>query len=530
MTDYLSLGPDGRVADREGKTLELKRDLSSPTGPLRTIVAFANSAGGRLVVGVEDDGSVVGVADPLAEEERIANLISDQIAPQLVPAIDLVTLGGRTVLVVDVPLSTRRPHYMTRQGPEAGVYVRLGSTTRQADPSLVAELERGARGIAFEDLPEPRATLDDLDLAVLSDLRGRATDVDGLLALGLAVRQGDSIVPTNAGILVACSDPTRFLPSAWVQCGRLRGPHGTDIFDQTEIHGPMPLAVDQAVNFLLKHAYKTAVFGQVRRRDVYSIPVEPIREVIVNALVHASYAERGTPIRIGFYDDRIQVDSPGLLMPGMTIDAMRRVSRLRNPALARVFREAGIMEQWGTGIQRVFEQIADAGLPEPVIEEVQDRVRVTIHVASHDPGHPIEGVRHPSDEVRSVTQPTEAPSRDTKSAYEGTKSKHQVEALSHSDGALSQATGSPSTVEAVLLERAGSDGATRAQLMEALGIVNQTRAFNRHVQPLLDAGLLERTVPDKPTSRLQRYRLTDAGRDYLDSNSQGNPADRNDDK
>ena len=74
-------------------------------------------------------------------------------------------------------------------------------------------------------------------------------------------------------------------------------------------------------------------------------------------------------------------------MPGMTIDAMRRVSRLRNPALARVFREAGIMEQWGTGIQRVFEQIADAGLPEPVIEEVQDRVRVTIHVASHDPGH-----------------------------------------------------------------------------------------------------------------------------------------------
>ena len=66
--------------------------------------------------------------------------------------------------------------------------------------------------------------------------------------------------------------------------------------------------------------------------------------------------------------------------------------------------------------------------------------------------------------------------------------------------------------------------------MEVLGIVNQNRAFNRHVQPLLDAGLLERTVPDKPTSRLQRYRLTDAGRDYLDSNSQGNPADRNDDK
>ena len=72
----------------------------------------------------------------------------------------------------------------------------------------------------------------------------------------------------------------------------------------------------------------------------------------------------------------------------MTIDTMRRVSRLRNPALARVFREAGIMEQWGTGVQRVFEQVAEAGLPEPLIEEIQDRVRVTIYIPSHDPARP----------------------------------------------------------------------------------------------------------------------------------------------
>ena len=315
-------------------------------------------------------------------------------------------------------------------------------------------------------------------------------------------------MPTYAGILTACPDPTRFLPSAWVQCGRLRGPHGTDIFDQIEIHGPMPLAVDQAMDFLLKHAYKTAVFGEVRRRDVYSIPVEPIREVIVNALVHASYAESSTPIRIGFYDDRVQVDSPGLLLPGMTVDTMRRVSRLRNPALARIFREAGIMEQWGTGIQRVFEQVAQAGLPEPTIEEVIDRVRVTIHVRSHNPADAGERNESLSRGTQSPSRSSQSLSRVTKSEQSVTKSSHQVESPSHE-------TRNADDHRAAILCLLNDAEMTRTDLLSRLGLSNETRNVRRHLDPLIDAGLVERTIPDKPTSRLQRYRITDAGRTCL---------------
>ena len=117
----------------EGKTLEFKRDLSSPKPMLKTLVAFANTAGGRLVIGVDDDKQVVGVEDPLEEEERLCNLIADSIAPRLVPNIELITVEGKTLLIAEVFLSGSRPHFLRAEGPETGVYVRLGSTNRQAD-------------------------------------------------------------------------------------------------------------------------------------------------------------------------------------------------------------------------------------------------------------------------------------------------------------------------------------------------------------------------------------------------------------
>ena len=482
MPDIFELDDRGRVRVPEGKTLEFKRNLSSPTGPLRTIVAFANSAGGRLAIGIDDDGTVVGVADPLAEDERIASLIADSIMPWLMPGIDLVPLGEKTVLVVDVPLSTGRPHYLASRGLADGTYVRLGSTNRKADASLIAEIERSARGIRFEDLADTRATLADIDLSVLPLVDGRRVDEADLIPLGLAVRRGEASVPTNAGLLAACPHPDRFMTSAWVQCGRIRGTNRTDIVDRMEYHGPMLGAVDAVMDFLRKNAFLSARFGDVRRKDVWSIPIEPLREVVVNALVHANYAEPGTPVRIAFYDDRIEVEGPGLLVAGMTIPGMRNASRLRNPSLARVFRAAGLMENFGTGVRRVYEQLAADGLPEPKVEEVIDRLRFTVYVPSHAPD-----------------------------AGLGADEKHQDRALRHQDEAPSQSVASLSSTEAVVLRQVRVDPASRAELMTALGITNQTRAFRRHIEPLLESGLLERTLPDKPTSRDQRYRITELG-------------------
>ncbi len=148
----------------EGKTLEFKRDLSSPRNVLKTLVAFANSAGGRLLIGVDDARQVVGVDNPLDEEERLCNLIADSIRPHLVPNVEMLTHEGKSILMVEAFPSSSRPHYLRNEGHELGVYVRLGSSNRRAGPELVAELRRSSTGVAFDEQPMPQLNKDDLDI------------------------------------------------------------------------------------------------------------------------------------------------------------------------------------------------------------------------------------------------------------------------------------------------------------------------------------------------------------------------------
>src|SRR3990170_4636036 len=140
----------------EGKTLEFKRDLSSPDGIVKTLVAFANTSGGTVVIGVEDASrAVVGVADPLADEERLASLVSDRIAPTLVPDIEIVPWRRKHVLVAHAPASPVRPHRVARLGEPGGVFVRVGSTDRRADAQLVEGLRRDVRKESYDEQPIP---------------------------------------------------------------------------------------------------------------------------------------------------------------------------------------------------------------------------------------------------------------------------------------------------------------------------------------------------------------------------------------
>lgn len=369
----------------EGKTLEFKRDLSSPDGVLRTIVAFANTSGGTVLIGVEDGTRHVrGVVDPMAVEERLASLISDAITPRLLPDLEVFSYRKVQVVAVQVYPSASRPHYLTKAGPVAGTYVRVGSTNRRADEALIAEMRRFARGEAFDERPLPDLDSEAIDFRAASESfaplrRLSRRDLDTLRLT--TTHQGRS-VPTVGGVLLFGVDRLAHFPDAWIQAGRFRGTDRASLTDHTDLKGSLLTAIPDAVGFVEKHATRGATIGRTKRVDRWSFPPLAVREAIVNAVAHADYSQSGAPIRLAIYDDRMEIENPGLLPFGLTVaDLPLGVSKLRNRVLGRVLHELGLVEQWGSGVQRMIAACRDAGLAPPEFEEVGLRFRVTLRSA-----------------------------------------------------------------------------------------------------------------------------------------------------
>lgn len=369
------------LARQEGKTLEFKQDLSSHKNIIKTITAFANTAGGTLLIGVENKTkAIIGLNDPLEGEEQLASLIADSIEPRLVPSIDIINWQGRTLLAVEVFPSSLRPHNVKTLGPENGTFVRIGSTNRQADGPLREELARWAKHHSFDEEPMPENNPEAIDFGVASGLFSglREWNNNTMESLRLVTKHQGRMVPTVGGILLFSDAREKLFPDAWIQCGRFKGNDKVDLLDQLDIKNHLPLALSDAFDFIKKHTSIAAEFGELQRTDRASIPLKAAREAISNALVHTDYSQRGAPIRVSVFDDRLEIENPGLLVGGLTIEDVRSgVSKLRNRVIGRVFKELNLIEQWGSGFQRMAASCREVGLPEPKLEEVAFRFKIT---------------------------------------------------------------------------------------------------------------------------------------------------------
>jgi ATP-dependent DNA helicase RecG len=237
---------------------------------LKTVVAFANTAGGTLLIGVEDRvRNARGVADPLDEEERLANLTSDRISPRFVPEIEILPWRQTHVLALQEHPSPSRPHHLIREGPAAGQYLRVGSTNRRADAELVEEPRRFSRGEGFDEQPLPGLGSEAIAFRAASESFApfRALRQRDLETLRLVSDHQGQTVPTVGGLILFGHDHERYFPDAWIQAGRIAGSDKSRILDRIEIHSFPVQAVEEAIAFVQKHSWHGASIGAVHRAD-----------------------------------------------------------------------------------------------------------------------------------------------------------------------------------------------------------------------------------------------------------------------
>lgn len=360
----------------------------------KTVVAYANTQGGRLFFGIVDETrEIVGIDESILFQtmDGIANAISDSCEPQIVPEIEPYTIEGKTIIVVTVTPEPRRPYYLKSRGKERGTYIRVGATTRPASPEKIKELEMEGAKISWDELTCVGYDVTENAIKKLCrDMNIRRKEMQERKALAgkpftvtranlenwkVLKKTNDGYLASNAFVLLT-SD---YFPFSKTQCAVFKGTDRSVFLDKREFTGPIYIQIEDAVNFVLRNIRLGARIDGLIRKESYELPIDAIREMIVNAHCHRNLTDESC-VQVAIYDDRLEVTSPGGLYNGLTFEeALQGHSKLRNRTIANVFSQIGLLEAWGTGLQRIQNAAREYGLPEPEFIEMPESFRVNLY-------------------------------------------------------------------------------------------------------------------------------------------------------
>lgn len=487
----------------ESKNVEYK--LLPPSRSInytKTAVAFANGQGGCLVFGVEDQTlRVVGIAEDkvFTVMDAISDAIVNSCEPLIIPDITMHDVNGKTVIVAEIASGLQRPYHIKSLGQEQGTFVRVAGTTRQADQPTIRELTIEGSNRSFDQVQCLGLSVTDEDIAALcASLTKTAKDnaedptkiktvtEKQLLQWGVLCEQDGTFAPTNAYAILTGNEAVRSV----VQCGVFKGTTKAVFVDRREFTGTPQELIEESYQYVLRNIHMGARFKGVYRQDVYEIPPDAIRELIVNAIVHRSYIDHSS-IQIAIYDDRLEITSPGRLPMGQTIERMKQgYSKIRNEALASAFEYMGYIEHWGSGILRVIQQVCDAGLPEPEFLGGDTDLRINIYRAGM-------AVSSENEEVReSVRTNTNECAKVRESARTNTNECAQVR---------DNVVGESSQTKRIMELLSGGEMVSREQVEKALGVKK------RRAQILLNELIEKNLVVRVGESRQTRYKAMGNG-------------------
>lgn len=374
------------LQEHEGRTVDFKVDASSTKKIVKCFVAMGNTAGGWIVVGVDDDRNVVGLDDPQDIEQTISNAIYSSTEPPQAPRISFATQDGKELVLVDVQFyQGAEPLKMRESGGKETVYERVGSNAMPVtDPGRLEQIRRERRGRdGFDQLPAHGAKLMDLDLgAIEADFAEAGIKIDEakLETYELAIRQNDELVPTNVGILLFGGEPNRFLPDAYFRAIRYPGADKSgDVIDSAEWEGIGLLrAIDEVERFIARNTGVAQTVPGQKRADIAHYDGEVLRELMHNAVAHADYSAQGMHLNVSIYSDRLVIDSPGQMPVGMSVEQLEEgISRIRNRAIMNVLHKLGYVEKHGTAYAKAT-AAAERGYPLPQWTEPGPILRVTL--------------------------------------------------------------------------------------------------------------------------------------------------------
>ena len=355
------------------------------------LAAMANADGGTVLIGLRPDGTVSDSAT--ADLDALLARAQSLCRPPVAVTWRTLELAGGEVVAITASRG-RSPHRLS----DGRVLVRSGARNRVLSPGEAHQLEMARGGISFEEQPVPGASVDELDPAIVEEYtakraerapRGERLSGDDLLVEAGAL--GLDGLPTTAGVLLFGRRPQRFVEQSSVVFVRFsgldpRGPGGLPGYGRREeLTGPLARIIEGAWRVIWEEMRHEAVIPGLAREERPEYPPFAVREALVNAICHRDYSIKGLRVEIRMFDDRLEIISPGGLPGHITLDNIVEEHYSRNPRIVRGLYYWGYIEELGLGIDRMIEEMLQAGHPAPEFTSKPHSFTVTLRNARERP-------------------------------------------------------------------------------------------------------------------------------------------------
>lgn len=360
------------IRQGEGTCIEFKSSFQKEV--IETLAAFANTKGGVVLVGVSDAGEIVGVTIQAETMQSWINQCKQITSPRIIPDIELVQIEDKTVAVVSIS------EYPIKPVASKGRYFkRIGNANHQMTATEISDAHIKLINSSWDYHPDPEhtmASISESKVQAFAEAISVKATFDAILEKFELIKEGR---PTF-GCHLLFSKNDVFLST--IEAGRFATP--TIIKDSITSRDSLIDQVERIMGYLVKHTNKAYIItGNPRREERWDYPMDALREIVINMIVHRDYRSANDST-IKIFDDRIEFFNPGTLLDDLTVDMIKTgnyKSHLRNKQIATIFKELEFIEKYGSGVRRVIETCVAYGLPEPVYETTQGGMAVTVFKA-----------------------------------------------------------------------------------------------------------------------------------------------------